>query len=174
MEKRNSTQLKHHGIIGMKWGVRRFQNKDGSLTAAGRRRMDKELGTPKKESKELTAKKSIKDMSDEELRARIARMNLEKQYVELKTKSDPPKSQKGKDFAKRVLERSGENIAVQLTTYMMGAGVNKVAKDVFKVKNSTVTLKSTDGKPLIGDDGREKVERVFKDIVDPRKGQKDK
>lgn len=30
--------LAHHGILGMKWGVRRFQNKDGSLTAAGKKR----------------------------------------------------------------------------------------------------------------------------------------
>lgn len=34
--------LTHHGIKGMKWGVRRFQNKDGSLTAAGKRRMANE------------------------------------------------------------------------------------------------------------------------------------
>ena len=32
--------LVHHGILGMKWGVRRYQNKDGTLTAAGKKRRD--------------------------------------------------------------------------------------------------------------------------------------
>lgn len=35
--------LQHHGILGQKWGVRRYQNADGSLTAAGRRRYHKEI-----------------------------------------------------------------------------------------------------------------------------------
>ena len=38
----NADELKHYGIKGMKWGVRRFQNADGSLTADGRKRYGSE------------------------------------------------------------------------------------------------------------------------------------
>ena len=40
----SETILVHHGIKGQKWGIRRYQNEDGSLTAAGRKQYDKNLG----------------------------------------------------------------------------------------------------------------------------------
>lgn len=55
--RRTSDHLEHHGILGQKWGVRRFQNPDGSLTAAGKRRYVREIkrGFDKQRTKEFRA-----------------------------------------------------------------------------------------------------------------------
>ena len=45
--------LAHHGVKGMRWGVRRYENEDGTLTPAGKRRYDK---VKKKHGKVYTAK----------------------------------------------------------------------------------------------------------------------
>ena len=108
----------HFGIKGMKWGIRRYQNKDGSLTAAGKKRY----------SDSSSANDGIKDLTDQELRDRINRLNLEKQYRDLTTPSGQKQVSKGKQFVMGVLETSGRNIATQLVTYGIGTAVNKFFK----------------------------------------------
>ena len=64
-------ELYHFGILGMKWGVRRYRNTDGSLTAAGKARYKAEK--PKR----------AEDMTDQELIQAINRMRNEKAYNDL-------------------------------------------------------------------------------------------
>lgn len=53
----NNTYLKHHGVKGQKWGVRRYQNEDGSLTRAGKQKekLDKTPSNHKRKAKIATA-----------------------------------------------------------------------------------------------------------------------
>lgn len=75
-------ELYHYGILGMKWGVRRYQNKDGSLTQAGKRRYN------------------VSDMSDQELQSRINRVRMEQEYDRLtRVEKKPSKLKKALGYA---------------------------------------------------------------------------
>ena len=150
-------ELYHHGIKGMKWGVRRYQNKDGSLTNAGKKRYDRDIAENNAKKKDnrinidgpdvrrwvkedtrraknvvdsssdmvrqlknvesstrpSSSKKSIdlSKMTDQQLRDRINRANLERQYTEM-FGQDTASVSKGREYTRNVLDTAGTVLAI--------------------------------------------------------------
>lgn len=136
-------ELYHYGVKGMKWGIRRTPAQLGHTTGTKKKKsgpsvlskaktaISNRREASKRKKVEASAKKSQKkkrlsEMSDDELQARIKRLELEKRYRDL----TPKQTHRGRDFVSRVLESSAENIAKQATTYAMGSAVNAILKDI--------------------------------------------
>lgn len=111
-------ELYHHGVKGQRWGIRRYQNKDGTLTPRGRKRAEKLRNeylaiTGKKQLRGNNHKtssntnttstkpktKSVSEMSNDELSEVITRKKLEEKYYQL----NPKKVSAGKKFVDEVL-----------------------------------------------------------------------
>ena len=67
----DETYLKHYGVLGMKWGVRRYQNSDGSLTVAGKKRYSSNENIAIDTSSDNTSKKTGFHLTDKQKKALI-------------------------------------------------------------------------------------------------------
>lgn len=116
----------HSGIMGMKWGVRRFQNKDGSLTPAGKARYRPKQETgPKIESKYP----DVKNLSDDDIRRIINRIKSEQEYINLTTPK--PKQSGVKKYANTFIEKFGDQLLDTVSKSAARSVGAKIVKGVF-------------------------------------------
>ena len=148
-----NNQIWHWGVKGMKWGVRRYQNANGSLTDAGKKRYDRDVTTnDKKKDRERaksvadagsqmagnlktlsdksmkiqsrrTEKMDLSKMTDQEMRERINRAMLEKQYDDM---FNPKKVYSGREAVSDTLEVAGSVLAITSSALSIALAIQKL------------------------------------------------
>lgn len=147
-------ELYHHGILGMRWGIRRTKSQLGYKTGNGRKRQGDDSDVEGKaassgKSGGSNKSKSIANMTDDELRNHINRLQMERQYLDLEKQISaftPQQVSRGKKFMKSMekdvitpaLKDAGKNL---LTKFLNKKGAELLGLDEKKTKDSMEELK---------------------------------
>ena len=135
---RSNDELQHHGIKGQKWGIRRFQNKDGSLTPRGRQRYEKVTidgqtyrveGRDRSKAADEAVRRAREQgfeayrYTSDDKRSKVRQVELEQQYIKLGYPKDVAQKQ-----ARRVVKGEKFVTAMYMTTIGISAAVGIAAE----------------------------------------------
>ena len=127
------TELYHWGIPGMKWGIRRYQNEDGTLTEEGRLRYRQTSNGYKR----LSRREQVRNMSTQELNTKLDRMRKENEYLS-RTESNATKI--GKKIVFGILTAAAIGVASEVAKGYMTVGAkaltNKAGLPSWNVKEN--------------------------------------
>lgn len=137
-------ELYHHGVKGQKWGIRRYQNHDGSLIKSGKKHSAKVSNFLSKYKEKTAAKKfakkasnaptskEISKMSDDELRRRLNRINMEESYKNALARQNPKRTSKAVKF----LSDMSDKAARSFTEKAINKLTDKATNYLFDQKSS--------------------------------------
>lgn len=122
-------QLYHYGIVGQKWGVRRYQNKDGTRTTAGKRR-EREDFKPTQSDDHTKSRESrnkgTSSLSNEELKKLNERLRLEDDYKRLSSS----KVKKSESWVQKAIQSGGEQALSEFSKGVFLGGAKTLIKEV--------------------------------------------
>lgn len=159
-------ELQHHGVKGMKWGQRRYQNKDGTLTPRGKKRYEMELAKLSKEERivknKIRTAAKLKKLEDK--KAELRKMN-----DDLKgKKTNKPDDKPDEPAVKTSNNPKGKGINSR-TTISELKNVNSLSDDELNtiVKRLQNEQKLKELTPKHESLGKKFVKRVFNDVLVP-------
>ena len=129
----NDYELYHYGVKGMKWGIRRTAAQLGHVvgtgykkakTAAGNIKAKRDAKKAEKIKQEREKITSSRKLTDEELKSRIQRLQLEKNYQDLV--KDTSKLSRGEEFVLGIMETVGRELITQAGKHYGAKFGNKI------------------------------------------------
>ena len=148
--------LVHYGILGMKWGVRRFQNKDGTLTPAGKKRYDRLAGRVKEQQAKRAEIRSTKGVGSKAYSKASKKLNLTRARLDLQ------KAKNEGDATGKILAKNRIKDAKLVKKYGAAGRVSSEMKRIFGSTLSKRELEAvsvTEWKIMMG---RERTNKILK------------